>query len=82
MPSAFVPIKIRPPAVTTGPLRWTRRALPVFLMPFSASARTVPSGARHAMVPSFKSYATSSAQGGPIARRPFFATNIAPSRAV
>src|SRR5437867_2639891 len=54
-PSAFVPMKMSPPAVTTGPLRCTRCALPVFVMPFSTSARTLPSGARHLIVPSFRS---------------------------
>ena len=63
-----VPVKTRPPAVTTGPTfgKW----LPVFLMPFAASSSTSPSGICHLIVPRFRSYAVSVLHGGAIAGSP------------
>src|SRR5258705_6942335 len=61
----------RPPAVATGP--FLGRTVPVFMMPCAASPGALPSGTRHLMTPSLRSYATSCVQGGPIAGSPLLA---------
>ena len=48
-----VPVKISPPAVTTGPT--FGKCAPVFVMPFAASSGTSPSGICHVIVPAFRS---------------------------
>ena len=61
-------MKTSPPAVTTGPFRG--RTVRVGGIPRSASPGAWPSGTRHLIVPSFKSYTTSWVHGGPTAGRP------------
>ena len=73
-------VRARPVGVAgrTGPFRMNRE-LPVFLIPFAASPGVVPTGILHLIVPSFRSYATSSDQGGLIAIIPLFASSTFPN---
>jgi hypothetical protein len=65
-----VAAKIRPPAVTTGPLRLTpSQEPPVSLIPRAANCGTVPNGTRQRITPSLRSSATSSAHGGEMTGR-------------
>ena len=53
LPSSRVAMKIKPPAVTTGPLRGIM--MPPPCTPCAVDAGESPTGICHLMVPSFKS---------------------------
>jgi len=63
-----LPVKINPPAVTTGPTlgKWP----PVSLRSFAASSGTTPSGTCHLICPTFRSYSVMVVHGGEIAESP------------
>ena len=67
-----MPVKINPPAVTTGPT--FGKCPPVCVKPFAASSGTSPRGIFHVIVPVFRSYAVSVVQGGAIADSPLLVT--------
>src|SRR5690348_1064829 len=67
-------MKIKPPAVTTGPPDVARGA-PVPVRPRFASSVEVARGVCHLIVPSFRSMAVRVVQGGPATGRPLDANN-------